>query len=108
MLDPDSSLQVRAPRIGDIRVIRARVLLAQRRARYLSMPLSESGVYIPHRSLPFYVQDGPLLYASAATVPRGNPKAALFCSHRRESGCRTAAIGPSQSDGLQRSGGDGG
>jgi hypothetical protein len=67
MLDPDSSLQVRAPRIGDIRVIRDRVLLAQRRARYLSMPLSESGVYIPHRSLPFYVQDGPLLYASAAT-----------------------------------------
>jgi hypothetical protein len=76
MLEPDSSLQVRTPRIGDIRVIRDGILLAQRRARYLSMPLIEPGVYRVEVYLdgelwivanPIYVQDGPLLYASAAT-----------------------------------------
>ena len=76
MLEPDSSLQVRTPRIGDIRVIRDGILLAQRRARYLSIPLSEAGVYRVEVYLagelwivanPIYVQDGPLLYASAAT-----------------------------------------
>lgn len=75
MLEPDSSLLVRTPRTGDIRVIHDGVLLAQRRARYLSIPLSEPGVYRVEVYLdnelwivanPIYVRDGPLLYASAA------------------------------------------
>ena len=82
MLEPDSSLQVRTPRSGNIRVIRDGILLAQRRARYLSMPLSEPGVYRVEVYLdgelwivanPIYVQDGPLLYANAATRTETEP-----------------------------------
>ena len=82
MLEPDSSLQVRTPRIGDIRVIRDGILLGQRRARYLSMPLCDPCFYRGEGYLdgellsvanPIYVQDGPLLYASAATGPAIEP-----------------------------------